>query len=185
MNPNLWSFFCCVPCCFLPYIYILCSSPTPAIPEYITCYLHLFHLFHSLQFLAALVFTAARGLSLVAESRGYCSLQCTGFSLWSLLFEEHGLWGTWVSTGAGNRLSCCMACGILLDKRSNPCPLHWQEDSQPLDHQGTPSFVLFLLTSDLLLFWASSPYRFPACFDYLLLSPSSTLVTVMSRINQL
>lgn len=36
-----------------------------------------------------------------------------------------------------------------MDQRSDPCPLHWQEDSQPLNHQGTPSFVLFLLTSDL------------------------------------
>ena len=31
------------------------------------------------------VFVAARGLSLVAESRGYSSLQCAGFSLWWLL----------------------------------------------------------------------------------------------------
>ena len=48
MNPNLWSFFCCVPCYFPPYIYMLCSSPTPAIPKYVTCYLYLFHLFYSL-----------------------------------------------------------------------------------------------------------------------------------------
>ena len=32
-------------------------------------------------------------------------------------------------------LSCPAACGILLDQRSNPCPLHWQVDSYPLDHQ--------------------------------------------------
>ena len=31
------------------------------------------------------VFVAARGLSLVAASGGYCSLQCAGFSLWWLL----------------------------------------------------------------------------------------------------
>ena len=31
------------------------------------------------------VFTAARGLSLVAASGGYSSLQCAGFSLWWLL----------------------------------------------------------------------------------------------------
>ena len=31
------------------------------------------------------VFVAARGLSLVAASGGYSSLQCAGFSLWWLL----------------------------------------------------------------------------------------------------
>ena len=36
------------------------------------------------------VFTAVCGLSLVAVSRGYSSLQCMGFSLWWLLL----LWST-------------------------------------------------------------------------------------------
>ena len=30
------------------------------------------------------------------------------------------------------------ACGILPDQGSNPCPQHWQADSQPLRHQGSP-----------------------------------------------
>ena len=34
--------------------------------------------------------------------------------------------------------SCSAACGILPDQGSNPCPLHWQADSQPLRHQGIP-----------------------------------------------
>ena len=29
------------------------------------------------------------------------------------------------------------ACGIPPDEGSNPCPLHWQADSQPLRHQGS------------------------------------------------
>ena len=32
-------------------------------------------------------------------------------------------------------------CGILPDQGSNPCPLHWQADSQPLRHQGSPNFL--------------------------------------------
>ena len=28
---------------------------------------------------------------------------------------------------------------------SNPCPLHWQADSQPLDYQGSPKFPLLSL----------------------------------------
>ena len=35
-------------------------------------------------------------------------------------------------------LSCSTACGIFLDQGSNPRPLHWQADSQPLRHQGSP-----------------------------------------------
>ena len=35
-------------------------------------------------------------------------------------------------------LSRSAACGIFPDQGSNPCPLHWQADSQPLRHQGSP-----------------------------------------------
>ena len=30
-----------------------------------------------------------------------------------------------------------MACVIFPDQGSNSCPLHWQADSYPLDHQGS------------------------------------------------
>ena len=35
-------------------------------------------------------------------------------------------------------LSCSTACGIFPDQGLNRCPLHWQADSQPLRHQGSP-----------------------------------------------
>ena len=35
--------------------------------------------------------------------------------------------------------SCSTACGIFPEQGSNPCPLHWQADSQPLRHQGSPT----------------------------------------------
>ena len=38
--------------------------------------------------------------------------------------------------------SCSEACGIFPDQGSNPCPLHWQADSQPLHHQGSPTSSL-------------------------------------------
>ena len=41
------------------------------------------------------------------------------------------------------------ACGIFPDQGSNPCPLHWQADSQPLRHQGSPSPHLLCVTSSL------------------------------------
>ena len=34
-------------------------------------------------------------------------------------------------------LSCYSPCRIFLDQGSNTCPLHWQVDSCPLDHQGS------------------------------------------------
>ena len=37
-----------------------------------------------------------------------------------------------------HRPSCSTACGIFPGQGSNPCPLHWQADSQPLRHQGSP-----------------------------------------------
>ena len=40
---------------------------------------------------------------------------------------------------------CSAACGIFPDQGSNPRPLHWQADSQPLRHQGSPMpLVLYL-----------------------------------------
>ena len=36
------------------------------------------------------VFVALHGLSLVAQSRGYSSLQCNGFSWWLLLLQDTG-----------------------------------------------------------------------------------------------
>ena len=48
-----------------------------------------------------------------------------------------GLWGTG-SAVMVRELSCSMACGIFLDQGLNPCLLHWQVDSLPLGHQGSP-----------------------------------------------
>ena len=85
------------------------------------------------------VFVSVRGLSLVAVSGGQSSSQCAGLSLSRpLLFRSTG------SRCAGSVVvahgpSSSTACGILPDQGSNPSPLHWQADSQPLRHQGSPS----------------------------------------------
>ena len=44
-----------------------------------------------------------------------------------------------------HRLSCFSACGIFPDKGLNLCTLHWQADSKPLDHQGSPDYMVFIL----------------------------------------
>ena len=47
--------------------------------------------------------------------------------------------------------SCSAACGIFPDQGLNPCPLHWQADSQPLHHQGSPSYLYFKVCIKYLL----------------------------------
>ena len=88
------------------------------------------------------VFVSVRGLSLVTASGGHSSSRCAGLSLsWPLLLRSTG------SKCAGSVVvahgpSCSAACGIFPDQGSNPCPLHWQADSQPLRHQGSPIYLL-------------------------------------------
>ena len=55
-------------------------------------------------------------------------------------------------------LSCPVACGIFPDQRWNLCPLHWQADSYPLDHQGSlPIFVFNVVCLLVILVQAVSP----------------------------
>ena len=99
------------------------------------------------------------GLSLVAASGGHSSSWCVGLSLSRpLLLRSTG------SRCAGSVVvahgpSCSAACGIFLDQGSNPCPLHWQADSQPLRHQGSPRVflisVIVLFITVCLLFSSS------------------------------
>ena len=89
------------------------------------------------------VFISVRGLSLVAASEGHSSSRCAGLSLSRpLLLRSKG------SRRAGSAIvahgpSCSAACGIFPDQGSNLCPLHWQADSQPLRHQGSPDISFY------------------------------------------
>ena len=101
------------------------------------CQYHLF-IYLFIYFWLCWVFVSVRGLSLVAASGGRSSWRCAGLSLSQPLL----LWSTG-SRCAGSVIvahgpSCSAACGIFPDQGSNPCPLHWQADSQPLRHQGSP-----------------------------------------------
>ena len=48
-------------------------------------------------------------------------------------------------------LGCSTACGISPDQGLNLCPLHWQADSQPLHHQGSPFFNIFIWQNKMLV----------------------------------
>ena len=107
-----------------------------------------------------------QGLSLVVASGGHSSSRCAGLSLsWPLLLRSTS------SRRAGSVIvahgpSCSAACGIFPDQGSNPCPLHWQADSQPLRHQGSPLALLiiggfiFWFGCSLLSFFVSFFYYF-------------------------
>ena len=85
------------------------------------------------------VFVSVRGPSPVVASGGHSSSRCAGLSpSRPLLLQSTG------SRRAGSVVvahgsSCSVACGTFPDQGSNPCALHWQADSQPLRHQGSPS----------------------------------------------
>ena len=86
------------------------------------------------------VFVSVRGLSLVVASGATLHRSARGLSLpRPLLLRSTG------SRRAGSVIvahgpSCSAACAIFPDQGLNPCPLHWQADSQPLRHQGSPNW---------------------------------------------
>ena len=103
------------------------------------------------------VFVSVRGLSLVAASGGHSSSRCTGLSSSRpLLLRSTG------SRRAGSAIvahgpSCSVARGIFPDQGSNLCPLHWQADSQPLRHQGSPSSRSFMVSA-LTFYFMFNPF---------------------------
>ena len=89
--------------------------------------------------------------------QGLLFMRCTIFSLWWLLLVQSTgsrvyvlqNCGTWAqqlqlpgSIVVEYGFSCSMACGIFPDHGSNFCLLHWQSDSLPLNHQGSPRRLL-------------------------------------------
>ena len=95
---------------------------------------------------------ARRGSSLVAEHgllivvTSHCRAQALG--AWASVVAAHGL-SSWGSQALEHRivvvahkLSCSPAYGIFPTQGSNPRLLHWQADSVPLCHQGSPLMSL-------------------------------------------
>ena len=88
------------------------------------------------------IFVSVREPSPVVASRGHSSSRCAGLSLSRpLLLRSTGSRRA-SSVVVAHGPSCSAACGIFPDQGSNPCPLHWQADSQPLRHQGSPQLSL-------------------------------------------
>ena len=123
-----------------------------------------------------------QGLPLVAASGGHSSSRCTGLSLsWPLLLRSTG------SRRAGSvvvahGLSCSAARGIFPDQGSNPCALHWQADSQPLRHQGSPWLPLLFKVTSALSCWSLILILVPfaSCYHY----TQSSCIFIMSTFSK-
>jgi len=102
-------------------------------------------------FLAVLGLHCHTGFFLVVVSGVFSLVAACGplITVASLLAEhEPGLCAVSIAAVPGlqstgsmavtHRLSCSTACGVFLDQGLNPCLLHWQADSLPLSHQGSP-----------------------------------------------
>ena len=101
-----------------------------------------------------------RRLSLVAVSGDYslvwrlgfsCEIQAPGYSgfsscsTWAQYLRLPGsrAWLQALEHGSEvviHGLSCSEVCGIFPPQGSNPCHLHWQLDSLPTSHQGSPIY---------------------------------------------
>ena len=129
-------------CAYWPFGYLwrnFCSDPLSIF--------FLINLF--IYFWLCWVFVSVRGLSLVAASGGRSSSRCAGLSLSRpVLLRSTGSRRTG-SVIVAHGPSCSMACGIFPDQGSNPCPLHWQADSQPLRHQESPCGIFSCSMQDL------------------------------------
>ena len=85
---------------------------------------------------------AVRGLLIAVASLVGSRVQALVVVARGSVLVAPGLWSTH-SVVVVHRLSCCAACGIFADQGLNLCLLHWQADSLPLSHQGSPSGKLW------------------------------------------
>ena len=147
----VYSFSICISLC--EYDIILIVVRTRHLMVYILFFLNKF-IYLFMYFWLCWVFVPVRGLSVAGASGGHSSSRCAGLSLSRpLLLHSTGSRRTGLVV-VPHGPSCSTACGIFPDQGSNPYPLHWQADSQPLHHQGSPgvhSWTLFFRTFLVIL----------------------------------
>ena len=104
------------------------------------------------------VFVSVRGLSLVVASGGHSSLWCAGLSAQASHYHSLSCCGAQAGSRRAGSVtmahgpSCSVACGIFPDQGLNPSPLHWQADSQPLRHQGSPEGIIIYVLLRPIIF---------------------------------
>ena len=123
-----------------------------------------------------------RGLSPVVASVGHSSSRCAGLSPSRPLLLRSTDCRRAGSVVVGHGPSCSAACGIFPDQGSNPCPLHWQADSQPPRHQGSPIFPLLEWCPTFILF---SSYCSHSLIQSIILIPTSRVILMVFACLQL
>ena len=108
------------------------------------------------------IFTAAHGLSPVAVSgatqhRSAQAFPAAAAPVAARRLQQLQLPGSRAQAQQLGHMgfSCAVACGILAGQGLNPRPLHWQMESHPLYHRGSPvlfCFVYFLQRARPYLF---------------------------------
>ena len=139
VSRNLWTYFILFYFIFYLFIFLMNYRPWSHFTLQFDFWVPYFKFIDLFIFIFCCVGSSFLwGLSLVAASGDHSSSRCAGLSPpWPLLLRSTG------SRRAGSAVvahgpSRSAACGIPPDQGSNPCPLHWQADSQPLRHQGSP-----------------------------------------------
>ena len=95
-------------------------------------------------FLLIYLFLAVLGLRFCARAFSSCGKRGPLFiAVRGPLTIAASLVGSTGSVVVAHGPSCSTVCGIFPDQGLNPCPLHWQVDSQPLRHRGNPCPLFF------------------------------------------
>ena len=95
------------------------------------------YLFIYIYFWLFWVFVSVRGISLVAASRGHFIAVRGPLTVAASLVAEHRLQTRRLSS-CGSRVQLLRGMWDLPRPGLEPVSLHWQADSQPLRHQGSP-----------------------------------------------
>ena len=89
------------------------------------------------------------GLSFYSVQASHCNgFSCCGAQALDGGLQELQLADSVIVT---HRPNFPATCGNFPDLESNPCPLHWQVDSQLLDHQGSPHVGSLVVACELLV----------------------------------
>ena len=113
------------------------------------------------------VFVATHGLSLVVVSGGDSLVAVSGLVIAAVSLVAGHEKCAQASAVVAHELSCPLVCGSFPDQGLNQCPLQWQVDSLPLDHQGSPT-----ADSWATLFWGVFVHLY---LDYILLNNPAVL----------
>ena len=142
---------------FFSFSYFKDGPPFPCLHFFFLNFLFIY-----IYFWLCWVFVSVRGLSLVAASGGHSSSLCAGLSPSRPLLLRSTSSRRAGSAVVAHGPSRSAARGILPDQGSNPCPLHWQADSQPLRHQGSPTFfdvILIFVSLSITCLYALDAFK--------------------------